>query len=55
MAELRRRAVAVAAVERAIAEYVAAGGGVPVLALCPGCVERLRRGRKVRDAEGKAA
>lgn len=55
LAELQKRAEAVAAVERAIADYVAAGGGLPVLVAPVACPECERRARRIAEVHGQPA
>lgn len=53
LAALQRRAAAVLALERAMVEYQAAGGGFPLPVVCAGCseypdkaVRKVGRGKK---------
>jgi hypothetical protein len=55
LAELQRRAAAVVAVERAIAEYVSAGGGLPVLVAPVACPECERRAQRIAEVHGQPA
>lgn len=55
LAELQRRAAAVVAVERAIAEYVSSGGGLPVLVAPVACPECERRAQRIAEVHGQSA